>query len=96
MGREFCRRANGGLGPLHPEYFHMHVDEHLFEYAKMLGILLQRRDLTHFHNHWGLNGRSEDMPDFLKRANSPEHWHDSKAILDRFKSENFASCLPIA
>lgn len=95
MGRDFCRRANNGIGPLHPHFFHMHVDECLLEYAKMLGILWQRRDLTHHHDHWGRTGDSSKMPDFLRTVNSPEHWEESKAILDRLKEEKFASCLPL-
>ncbi len=95
LGREFCKRANQGRGPLHPDFYHMHVDECLYEYAKMLGILWQRRDLTHFHNHWGLDGDSRKMPEFLRKVNTPEHWNESKAILDKLKAEKFASCLPL-
>lgn len=102
MGREYCRRAHGGLGPFHPDFFHMHVDESAFEYCKMLGILWQRRDLIHYHDHWGRkeDASPADCPDFLKPVSvgieGQKHWEESKAILDRLKAERFASCLPIA
>ena len=94
LGREFCQRANQGRGPLHPEFFHMHVDECLQEYAHMLGILWQRRDLIQLHRHWGRDGDRSKMPEFLKFVNSREHWDESKALLTRLKSERFSSCLP--
>lgn len=95
MGREFCLRMNKGKGPFHPGFTHMHGDECLFEVAKKLGVLWQRRDLTHDHRHWGLSGNRADMPKFLERWNTPEHWRESKALLDRLKAEDFAECMPI-
>jgi hypothetical protein len=95
MGRSFCERMNKGQGPFHPGFLHMHGDECLFEVAKKLGVLWQRRDLTHEHRHWGLKGNRSDMPQFLERWNTPEHWRESKALLDRLKAEDFAECMPI-
>jgi hypothetical protein len=95
LGREWCLRGNQGAGPLHPGFFHMHVDECLQEVAKKLGILWQRRDLTHFHNHWGLGGFAENQPEFLRKVNSPEHWRESKELLDRLRGDGFAECMPL-
>ena len=92
IGREFARRAYHGNGPWWPEFWHMYNDEHLQAVSKKLGILWQRRDLSHMHNHWARKPRptEADMPDFLKRANSPENWNAMKAIFDRLKSGDFA------
>lgn len=96
LGREYCRRAHQGAGPFHPEFLHMHSDESVFEYANMLGIYWPRRDLTHLHQHWGLDGDPSKMPEFAQKWNSKSHWDESKAILDRLKGENFSSCLPLS
>jgi hypothetical protein len=70
MGREFCRRMYQGKGPLCEEYFHMFEDEELQHVATKLGVLWQRPDLIHLHNHWGRKrGMVEDMPPFLEKAN---------------------------
>jgi hypothetical protein len=53
LGREWCLSANGGRGPLWPEFFHMFADETLQCVAQQLGVFWQRPDLTHLHNHWG-------------------------------------------
>src|SRR6185436_16365398 len=72
LGREWCRRAHQGQGPIHPKFFHMFEDEALLEYAKMLGGFWQRWDLTHFHQHWGRGGPSA-MPEFLRHVNTRKH-----------------------
>jgi hypothetical protein len=101
MGRSWCERINQGKGPLWPEFQHMHVDEALRAVAVKLGVYWERPDLIHFHNHWGLphegekHGQASRMPEHLKKWNTPEHWRESKAILDRLKSEDFKSCLPL-
>lgn len=53
MGREWCKRVNQGNGPLWPGYFHMGEDEELQAVAIKYGVLWQRPDLTHYHQHWG-------------------------------------------
>lgn len=95
LGREWCLRGNQGAGPLHPGFWHMHGDECLKEVAQKLGILWQRPDLTHFHNHWGLTGDQSKMPAFLAKANSPEHWAESKALLQRLRTMDFVECMPL-
>jgi hypothetical protein len=101
MGRSWCERINQGKGPLWPEFQHMHVDECLRAVAVKLGVYWERPDLIHFHNHWGLpregerHGQADRMPEHLKKWNTPEHWRESKAILDRLKAEDFKSCLPL-
>ncbi len=91
MGREWCRRAFGGNGPLWPEFYHCFGDEHLQNVAQKLGIFWQRPDLTHLHNNWArARGEREDMPEFLTIANSPEHWKESRGIFERLKAGGFA------
>lgn len=62
MGREFCRRAYGGNGPMWPEYFHMFNDEELQHVAIKLGCFWQRPDLIHLHHWWGRRDLSINSP----------------------------------
>ena len=95
IGRSFAERAHSGAGPFHPDFFHMFADESLLEYAKMLGVLWQRRDLIHFHDHPRRDGIPR-TPDFAAATGiyGSEEWERGKAILARLKAEKFASCLP--
>jgi hypothetical protein len=47
LGREFCTRMYHGKGPMYGGYLHMFGDEELQHVATRLGVLWQRRDLTH-------------------------------------------------
>lgn len=102
MGREWCQRANQGQGPLYPGFSHMFVDDCLQAVAQKLGILWQRRDLTHLHQHWGLPhsgeraGKSARMPEYIKKWNTAEHWQESKALLEQLRVNGFAPCLPVS
>lgn len=98
IGREFALRVNQGRGPLWPEYFHMYVDEELFHVATKLGVLWQRRDLIHLHQHWGrgpanqpnqLQDRDTRMPEFLRRANSREEWDKANKLFEARKAAGF-------
>ncbi len=95
LGREWCRRANGGRGPLWPEFQHQFVDEHLQNYAQHLGVFLQRPDLTHYHAHAQRDGMSP-APPHMAQWNTQAHWRESKAIFERLKAGNFEECKPIA
>lgn len=92
MGREFCQRIYGGKGPLWPEYRHMYVDQELFDVATKLGILWQRRDLIHEHQHWGRSA-TQQIPEFLKSVNTPEHFAEAKALYDRRAAFGFEPLL---
>lgn len=102
LGREFCERMYGGKGPMCEEYRHQFPDEELQCVAVKLGILWQRRDLTHLHNHFcrvqnGVNwqeGRAK-MPEFLREANSQEHWRKYKAIFEARKAVGFPGHEPL-
>lgn len=103
MGRDWCLRANGGVGPLWPEFSHMHVDECLQRTAEKLGVFWQRPDLTHLHYHFMRESADIDSPavrrqppPHLVRWNTPTHWEESKAIFKRLEAEGFASCMPLA
>ena len=86
MGRELCLRLNGGRGPMWPEYFHMFNDEEMFEVTRKLGVLWQRRDLNHRHDHWMKKGPA---PAFLARANSKENWDAMRQIFMTRKAAGF-------
>ena len=81
MGREFCERMYGGNGPLWDGWFHCFVDEELQSVAQGLGVLWQRRDLTHYHRHWARGNNSREV-DFDPRG-EPEHLKDKNVTLDR-------------
>ncbi len=94
MGAEFCRRMYGGEGPLYSEYEHMFEDEELQHVALELGVLWQRPDLVHYHDHWGRKRRRE-IPDYMQAANSPSHWAHFKAIFEGRKALGFPGHEPI-
>jgi hypothetical protein len=102
MGREWCRRINGGRGPLWPEYFHCGEDEELQAVAIKYGVFWQRPDLTQHHAHWGRPkegerlAHSSRMPAFLARANSPEEWQKMKRVLAERKAAGWPGSDPIA
>ncbi len=102
MGREWCLRANGGRGPLWPEFTHMFGDECLLRTAEKLGVYWRRRDLTHLHMHF--QRQSEDInspavaatiPPHLVKWNSRAHWDEMQAIFKRLEAQDFAPCMPL-
>ena len=97
MGREFCRRMNGGAGPLWPEYTHCFEDEELQLVAHKLGVFWQRSDLTHLHNHWARQEKPRKIvkPDHLAEATSPEHWAKFKALFEQRRAAGFPGHEPI-
>lgn len=96
LGREWCRRGHQGAGPLHPDFRHMYVDECLQNVAMQLGILWQRPDLIHLHQHWGRSGWLNEKPAHLIEVNKAPHWQEAKAIYDRIRNAGYAECLPLA
>jgi len=98
LGREFCRRMYQGNGPFWPEYRHMFDDEELFEVSKKLGVLWQREDLTHKHEHWGRKSLAQrsDIPEFLREANSQENWKRTQTLFNQRKAAGFPGHEPIA
>jgi hypothetical protein len=98
MGREWCERAYGGLGPCWGEYGHMFSDEELQEVATKLGVFWQRPDLTHHHAHFLRNGDAvvkATPPAHLKQWNTPEHWNSSKALFESRRAAGFPGHQPL-
>ena len=102
LGREFCERINKGQGPFWPEYTHMFPDEEMFCVTRDIGILWQRRDLTHLHKHF--MRASEDVnapaifrapPPHLVEANSPHHWDRYKFLFEQRKAAGFPGHEPL-
>jgi len=92
LGREFCRRVNGGTGPLHEGYFHNFADEELQHVARKLGVLWQRRDLVQTHRHWSRKrGDWRDAPAWAQAINDPQvsDWKTSQALFNRRKGAGF-------
>ncbi len=101
LGREFCERMYGGDGPLWSGWYHCFVDEELQDVSRRLGVLWQRRDLIHKHNHWARREGPQDV-DFDPRF-EPEHLKDKnptlqrdRPLFDRRKREGFPGHEPIA
>lgn len=88
IGREFARRMNRGTGPFWPEYHHMFADEELQCVAKRMGVLWQRRDLTHHHEHPRRDGVAR-TPDFAAEIYSSEHWQAAKLLFESRKKAGF-------
>ena len=72
LGRQWCRSAYGGRGPLWPEYYHNFADEDLQHVATKLGVFWQRSDLIHLHHNWA---RAETIEERVRIAvqGPPEH-----------------------
>ncbi len=85
LGREYCRRVNGGRGPLWPEYFHNWVDEECQEVAIKLGVFWQRPDLTHYHDNPLRHGKPR--PTHLSGVDA--EYVRSKPLFDRRKAQGF-------
>jgi hypothetical protein len=90
LGRDWCETANNGAGPLHPDFYHMFVDEFLIESARKQRSFWQRPDLTHFHDHWARRAGNA-MPGYIRPVNSPSHWRDSQAIFERHRQSRFSA-----
>lgn len=56
LGRGWIECANGGRGPMNPEYHHNWADCELYWVAKCLGVLWSRPELTQRHEHFLRNG----------------------------------------
>ena len=102
VGREWCHRANKGQGPFWPEFTHMFVDQCLKETAEKLGVYWMRRDLVHMHRHFqresdalDSNAVARTPPPHLTQWNTATHWEEMKAIYERLKAGDFASCMPL-
>lgn len=88
IGREFARRVNLGKGPWWPEYLHMFGDEELLNVAEKLGVLWQRRDVIHYHDHCRRDGVAR-TPAFLTEAYGPAHWTKYQELFARRKMAGF-------
>lgn len=87
LGREWCRRAYGGRGPLPDCYEHSWADEELQEVAIKHGVFWQRPDLTHAHLHWGRG--AEDKPEWWDRIAHGSYQRD-KPLFEARKRGGFA------
>ncbi len=100
MGREWCKRAYQGNGPMFGGYKHMYADEELKEVAENLGVYWARRDIGQLHKHWGRKPGDEfaqmsDCPDFLLPVNTPQHWHESQKLFTERKMAGWPGSEPL-
>lgn len=99
MGRDWILKANGGQGPLWPEYWHFYVDEELQCVAQQQGVFWQRPDICQLHRQWsrefqstGRQGPRPVRPEYLTRAQLD--WDNAKAIFSRRKAAGFPGSEP--
>lgn len=91
IGKGVIQRLNQGNGPLWSEYYHFYADEEMKVVAETLGILWQRRDLTHFHDHWQRNHAVR--PEYLTRAKM--QWKHDKNIFRKRQRAKFPGSEPL-
>lgn len=92
LGRAFIDCMNGGAGPMWGAYTHNWADNELHWVAKGMGVLWQRPDLTHHHDHFTRTG--EAKPDYWNATVAPRDQHDVELFLSR-KWQRFPGHEPI-
>jgi hypothetical protein len=85
LGREYCQRGYGGIGPFWPDYGHFHADEELFNTAQMLGIWWARPEVREEHMNWKVV--TNERPTFLDRAQ--QGWDHDQAMFRARKAAGF-------
>lgn len=100
LGREFCERMYQGNGPMFEGYAHMYADDELQQVAIELGVLWQRRDLTHLHKHYfrtandGVNYGAQ-IPPHMVEWNGRKHWNESQALFFHRRASGFPGHEPL-
>lgn len=85
MGREFIEKWGGGGRPFFEGFNHFFCDELLCRQLQACGLLWQRPDLTHWHNHWHRTG--EPRPTYMGKA--AEMWAHDERLFRRFAAAGF-------
>jgi hypothetical protein len=84
LGREWCRRAYRGAGPMCAQYFHNYADEELQNVATRAGLFWQRPDLIQYHAHWARSrGSMLDRPKFAEYINGAEYYEAQAVFAGR-------------
>ncbi len=91
IGREFATRINGGAGPWWPEYQHNWADEEMQNVALSLGVLWQRRDLTHYHDH----ARRKGGPWQAHQKHFDADYTRMKPLFEKRKAAGFPGSDPV-
>lgn len=91
IGRGWIERGYSGMGPWWRMYHHFFGDEELKNVAERLGVLWQRKDLTHFHHHHSRYGESCALHGAIQ-----PYWEQDEALFRRRQSENFPGHQPLA
>jgi hypothetical protein len=100
LGRDFCTRMYGGNGPMYDGYRHMCADDELQQVAQLLGVLWQRRDLTHLHRHYfrtasdGVNYGAV-IPPHMTEWNSAAHWAEARFLFEGRRLSGFPGHDPL-
>lgn len=95
LGRDWCKRAYGGNGPVCEDFFHNWSDQHLQEVAIKLDVFWQRDDLIHQHNHAGRSGSGWKWEPFQLCLQGKDTWDREKALFEQQRASGFAGHDPI-
>lgn len=90
VGRGWVERAYDGNGPLWPGYYQFFGDEELLYYARQLGVLWQRPDLTQFHHHWMRKENGLKTKTAYQTAND-RHWKHDEDLFRVRRAAGFPS-----
>jgi hypothetical protein len=85
LGREWCRRAYGGQGPLWQEYVHCFADQELAEVATLHGVMWWEPSICHRHEHFLRRG---SMPP-PHAAKAYAAYHADEATFRRRQAQGF-------
>jgi hypothetical protein len=104
IGREFAKRMYGGNGPYWPGYHHIYADEEIQNVAEKYGVLWQRPDLIHLHNHWTRSSLDVNAvadyrrprPKFLDEAYSARNWAEVDTLFKDRRRQGFPGHEPLA
>jgi hypothetical protein len=90
LGREWCRRAYMGRGPLNPDFYHYYNDTNLKDVAEWLGLYWTRPDLIQRDDNWKRNRKHLGRPLYLyeaKRQNA-----EDRTLWEWLRAEGFPGC----
>lgn len=91
LGREWCERACGGLGPLWPQYRHYFADAELKEVAGALNRYIEVDVINQDHRHWKKPPRQERPPHLLQVAKT---WEQDRDLFEQRKAEGWPGGWP--
>jgi len=81
----YIRRGYNGTGPWPYQYHHFFGDEELRGVSERLGVLWQRRDVTHWHRHWSWGHTKKEIYNTAAQM----HWQADQRVFRERASAGF-------